>query len=368
MSQNSDTPSTQAKASRDWVKILSAYRDPNTFRSSFELAVTVGVFVLLWAVAWRVMEISAWLTLAISLCNAAFLLRLFAIQHDCGHNAFLKNRVMSDWLGRVIGVVTLTPYDVWRRSHAMHHSSSGNLGRRGMGDVHTLTVAEYQGKSPLGRLLYRLYRHPLVLFGLGPGYLFFLQNRLPLGLTGQAKYWVSSMGTNAVIFFVLSVIFYFGGAMPILLDLERDSVEARADCLGTGADDFWLSEIGPSDLLLRLRLHRTIQQRSGQRPALLELDDLCVDPTNRMVRRGGREVALTAREFMLLQVLLRRRGQVLSRELLLREVWQGERSSSNVVEVYVRYLRQKLEAGGERRLLHTVRGRGYRLGQMLPEA
>ena len=158
------------------------------------------------------------------------------------------------------------------------------------------------------------------------------------------------------------------GAMPILLDLERDSVEARAACLGSGADDFWLSEIGPSDLLLRLRLHRTIQQRSGQRPALLELDDLSVDPTNRTVRRGDRVVALTAREFMLLQVLLRRRGQVLSRELLLQEVWQGERSSSNVVEVYVRYLRQKLEAGGERRLLHTVRGRGYCLGQVLPEA
>ena len=158
------------------------------------------------------------------------------------------------------------------------------------------------------------------------------------------------------------------GAMPILLDLERDSVEARAACLGSGADDFWLSEIGPSDLLLRLRLHRTIQQRSGQRPALLELDDLSVDLTNRTVRRGERVVALTAREFMLLQVLLRRRGQVLSRELLLQEVWQGERSSSNVVEVYVRYLRQKLEAGGERRLLHTVRGRGYCLGQLLPGA
>ena len=148
----------------------------------------------------------------------------------------------------------------------------------------------------------------------------------------------------------------------------RDSVEARAACLGTGADDFWLSVIGPSDLLLRLRLHRTIQQRSGQRPALLQLDDLSVDPTSRTVRRGGRVVALTAREFMLLQVLLRRRGQVLSRDALLREVWQGERSSSNVVEVYVRYLRQKLEAGGERRLLHTVRGQGYCLGQVLPEA
>ena len=119
---------------------------------------------------------------------------------------------------------------------------------------------------------------------------------------------------------------------------------------------------------MRLRLHRTIQQRSGQRPALLELDDLSVDLPNRTVRRGERVVALTAREFMLLQVLLRRRGRVLSRDFLLQEVWQGERSRSNVVEVYVRYLRQKLEAGGERRLLHTVRGRGYCLGQVLPEA
>ena len=158
------------------------------------------------------------------------------------------------------------------------------------------------------------------------------------------------------------------GAMPILLDLEQDSIEARAACLASGADDFWLSEIGPSDLLLRLRLHRTIQQRLGQRPALLQVDDLSLDPATRMVRRGGRVVVLTAREFTLLQALLRRSGRVLSRDELLQEVWQGERSSSNVVEVYVRYLRQKLEAGGERRLLHTVRGRGYCLGQVLPGA
>lgn len=217
MTYENENPTNRTNVARDWVKVLSIYREPNILRSSFELVVTVGAFVLLWALAWYVMSISAVLTFVISLCNAAFLLRLFAIQHDCGHSAFLKNRVMSDWLGRLLGVVTLTPYDVWRRSHAMHHSSSGNLGQRGMGDVHTLTVLEYQGKTPIKRLLYRLYRHPLVLFGLGPGYLFFLQNRLPLGLTGQAKYWVSSMGTNAVIFLALSVIFYFGGAMPILL-------------------------------------------------------------------------------------------------------------------------------------------------------
>lgn len=204
-------------AARDWVKILSAYREPDALRSSFELGVTVAAFVILWVVAWYAMSISPVLTLVISSFNAAFLLRLFIIQHDCGHSAFFKNRVLSDWLGRVIGIVTLTPYDVWRSSHALHHSSSGNLGRRGMGDVHTLTVAEYNDKTPFQRLLYRLYRHPLVLFGLGPGYLFFLQNRLPLGLTGQAKYWVSSMGTNAMICVALLIMYYFGGLMPILL-------------------------------------------------------------------------------------------------------------------------------------------------------
>jgi len=210
-------PATGATSAKEWMTVLSKYREPNTARASFELAVTVGAFVSLWALAWYVMATSALLTFLISLCNAAFLLRLFCIQHDCGHSAFLKNRVLSDWLGRALGVVTLTPYDVWRRSHAIHHSASGNLGRRGIGDVNTLTVAEYQGRTPFKRLMYRLYRHPLVLFGLGPGYLFFLQNRLPLGLAGQAKYWVSSMGTNAVLFLALSIIFYFGGVMPILL-------------------------------------------------------------------------------------------------------------------------------------------------------
>lgn len=219
MFQNSGNPpqETDVTKARDWIKVLSSYREPNAGRSWVELGITLGPFLFLWALAWWSLSISAWLTLAISLCNAAFLLRLFAIQHDCGHSAFFNNRVMSDWLGRAIGVLTLTPYDVWRRSHSMHHSGSGNLGRRGMGDVHTLTVAEYRALTPLKRLSYRMYRHPIVLFGLGPGYLFFLQNRLPLGLMEKAKYWVSAMGTNAAIFAALLLILYFGGIMPILL-------------------------------------------------------------------------------------------------------------------------------------------------------
>ncbi|MGB3244705.1 MAG: fatty acid desaturase [Sulfitobacter sp.] len=208
---------TEVSSARHWVKVLSNYRKPDAVRSSFEIAVTLGPFIVLWALAWWALSISAWLTLAISLCNAAFLLRLFAIQHDCGHSAFFENRVLSDWLGRALGVLTLTPYDVWRRTHSIHHSSSGHLGRRGIGDVHTLTVAEYQKLGPLRRFHYRVYRHPLVLFGLGPGYIFLLQNRLPLGLMAKARYWVSAMCTNAAILIALSVILYFGGVMPILL-------------------------------------------------------------------------------------------------------------------------------------------------------
>ena len=202
---------------RDWVKVLANYREPSTWRSFYELGITLGPFIALWALAWWSLSISAWLTLAISVCNAAFLLRLFAIQHDCGHASFFKERALSDWVGRVIGVLTLTPYDVWRRSHSIHHSAAGNLGRRGIGDINTLTVAEYEALSPGRKFQYRIYRHPIVLFGLAPGYLFFLQNRIPLGLMEKAKYWVSAMCTNAAIIAALFVIWFFGGLMPILL-------------------------------------------------------------------------------------------------------------------------------------------------------
>ena len=214
---NPPQPQPRATTSRDWVKTLAAYREPNQLRSIYEIGISLIPFVLLWGLAWWSLSVSYWLALAISIFNAAFLLRLFAIQHDCGHGAFFKNRIVSDWAGRVIGVLTLTPYDVWRRTHSAHHSGSGNLAKRGMGDIHTKTVAEYQALTPFNRLKYRLYRHPITLFGFGPGYLFFLQNRLPLGLMTGVRYWVSAMSTNAAILIALTLIWYFGGLMPVLL-------------------------------------------------------------------------------------------------------------------------------------------------------
>jgi omega-6 fatty acid desaturase (delta-12 desaturase) len=216
--QSSDfTLPTEPTRARDWIKVLAEYREPSKTRSFYELGITLGPFVALWAIAWWALSISAWLTLAISICNGLFLVRLFAIQHDCGHASFFKERALSDWVGRLLGVLTLTPYDVWRRSHAIHHSAAGNLGRRGIGDINTLTVAEYQALSRTKRLVYRLYRNPLFMFGFVPGYLFFLQNRIPLGLMAKARYWISAMGTNAVIVAALFVIWYFGGLMPIFL-------------------------------------------------------------------------------------------------------------------------------------------------------
>ena len=213
----SPQPKAAGKSARDWVKILAQYREPNHLRSSFELAVTVVPFLALWALAWWSLSVSYWLTLALSLPIAAFLLRLFTIQHDCGHGSFFRNRHVSDWVGRIIGVLTLTPYDVWRRTHSIHHSTHGNLGKRGMGDIHTMTVAEYRASGRWGQFMYRLYRHPITLFGFGPGYLFFLENRIPYGLMGQARYWISAMGTNLTIVLALAAIWYFGGLMPLLL-------------------------------------------------------------------------------------------------------------------------------------------------------
>ena len=127
---------------------------------------------------------------------AAFLVRLFMIQHDCGHAAFFRAPAANAWTGRLIGVLTATPYDYWRRTHAIHHATSGNLDRRTLGAVETLTVEEYRARSWLVRAGYRLYRHPVVMFGLGPGYMFVLQHRAPIGLMKEGRAWLSVLGNN----------------------------------------------------------------------------------------------------------------------------------------------------------------------------
>ena len=205
---------------RGWTQILARYREPSNVRSIVEIAITFGPLAALWGSAWAAYYFGLWwLSLLIAVPAAGFLVRLFMIQHDCGHGAFFRHRLANDWVGRVIGVLTLTPYDFWRRTHAIHHASSGNLDRRGLGDVNTLTVREYLALSVWGRFCYRLYRNPIVMFGIGPAYLFVLQQRLPVGMLrgGGWQPWLSTMATNGAIALIAAVLIWFIGIGPFLL-------------------------------------------------------------------------------------------------------------------------------------------------------
>lgn len=205
---------------RAWTRILARYREPDEARSVLEIAITAVPLVLIWALMWAVLKfhLGYWLCLLLAVPAAGFLVRLFMIQHDCGHGAFFRHRLANDWVGRAIGVLTLTPYDSWRRSHAGHHATSGNLERRGIGDVDTLTVREYLALSRWGRLKYRLYRHPIVMFGLGPAYIFVLRQRLPLGqMRSGWEPWLSTMGTNFAIAGLVAAMIALIGIGPFLL-------------------------------------------------------------------------------------------------------------------------------------------------------
>ncbi|MGR9170632.1 MULTISPECIES: fatty acid desaturase [Rhizobium] len=201
-----------------WLKILSKYRQPHSGRSVFELLVTILPFAAFWAGAYISVIQGFWLGLILVLPAAAFLLRLFMIQHDCGHGSFFGRRRFDNWTGRIIGVLTLTPYDYWRRAHAGHHATAGNLDERGVGDITTLTIAEYYSLSWARRLAYRLYRHPLVMFGIGPAWLFLLKQRLPFGMMGfGAMPWISTMATNLAITILTALMIWTVGLVPFLL-------------------------------------------------------------------------------------------------------------------------------------------------------
>src|SRR5262245_4652212 len=213
-----ETVRAGASSGQDWLPILNRYRAPSHMRSAIELVVTGVPFILLWIAAWMLLSWSYWLSLAVAVPAAGFLVRLFMIQHDCGHGAFFRQRFANDWTGRIIGVLTLTPYDRWRSSHAVHHASSGNLDRRGIGDVATLTVGEYLAASRWRRVAYRLYRHPLVMFGLGPAFLFLVQHRYPAGAALKCwRSWLSPMATNAAIAAGAAAGMWLVGVRPFLL-------------------------------------------------------------------------------------------------------------------------------------------------------
>lgn len=155
------------------------YRGAVTRLAAWQVANTLVPLAIVVAAMFATVRTHYWMTLLLAIPAAGLLIRTFIIQHDCGHGSFLTSRVLNDALGRALSVLTMAPYGLWRREHSLHHATSGNLDKRGIGDIVTRTVAEYRQMSPLQKFFYRVYRNPAFLFGLGvPAYFLFL-HRLP---------------------------------------------------------------------------------------------------------------------------------------------------------------------------------------------
>jgi omega-6 fatty acid desaturase (delta-12 desaturase) len=160
-----------------WKQIVIRYQQPSLWRGAWQMANSLIPYAALWYLMYVSRVVSYWLMVPLAILASGFLVRLFIIHHDCGHGSFFKSRLANDVWGFITGVLTFTPYHHWRWEHAVHHSSSGDLDRRGMGDIWTLTVQEYLESSRWKRFAYRLARNPAVLFGIAPLYTFLIKHR-----------------------------------------------------------------------------------------------------------------------------------------------------------------------------------------------
>jgi len=185
----------------------AAYRGAVPRQALLQLATTLGLFAVLLGCMFATVEHHYWATVLLAFPAGGLLVRLFIIQHDCGHGSFLKGRAANNLVGRFVSVLTVTPYTVWAFEHAKHHANSGNLEERGIGDIDTLTVKEYEALSPWRQRWYRLYRNPLFLFGFAVPFYFIFMQRLPhihpLPRRGDA--WNSVLGLN------LAMLVFYGG-------------------------------------------------------------------------------------------------------------------------------------------------------------
>jgi len=160
-----------------WQQVVAKYQNPSLQRSLWQVANTLIPYLILLTLMYVSLSFSYWLTLALALPTGGLLTRAFIIFHDCGHGSFFKSQRWNNFLGAICGLLVFTPYYQWRFEHAIHHATSGDLDRRGTGDIVTLTVAEYVQLSRWGSFKYRLYRSPIVMLGIGPWFSFLISQR-----------------------------------------------------------------------------------------------------------------------------------------------------------------------------------------------
>ena len=208
-----ETDSTQ------WKEIVARYQKPSLKRALWQVINTIIPYVGLWVLMYWSLKVSWWLTIPLAILAGGLLVRIFIIFHDCGHGSFFKSQRANHILGSITGVLTFTPYYHWRWEHAIHHSSSGDLDRRGMGDVWTLTVQEYLESSRWRRFSYRLARNPLILFIIAPIVLFLGINRVPKPKTPIRERYSVHLTTLAVGLMTIGLIWVFGLKAFLLIQL-----------------------------------------------------------------------------------------------------------------------------------------------------
>jgi omega-6 fatty acid desaturase (delta-12 desaturase) len=221
-----------AAGAPSWKTAVAEHQTPTIQRSLWQLVNSVVPYLALWGLMIRSVDVSYGLTLLFALPAAGFLVRIFIIFHDCGHGSFFRSRRANHFWGVVTGVLTYTPFQHWRHDHSIHHATSGDLDRRGVGDIWTLTVNEYLDAPRWKRLAYRMVRSPFVLFVLAPAYVFLIQHRLPSRASGTRERW-SVLWTNLTL---LAIVF----AVSLAIGFERFVLIQLPVSMIAGAAGVWL--------------------------------------------------------------------------------------------------------------------------------
>ena len=201
---------------RSWREVLAPYARPHLGRSIGDMLTSVVPYLALCVAMYQLLDVSYWLVLAVGVLASGFLLRTFILFHDCTHGSFMPTKHANELLGRVLGLLVYSPFVAWRHSHAVHHATAGDLDRRGTGDVTTWTVAEYRAKPLKSRVGYRLFRNPLVMFGIGPIWSLMIQPRI-VRRDQRPRIKRSIIATNVAIVVIVTAIVYAIGVGNFVL-------------------------------------------------------------------------------------------------------------------------------------------------------
>jgi omega-6 fatty acid desaturase (delta-12 desaturase) len=199
-----------------WRDSVARHEQPSLRHSLIDVATSVVPYLTLTVAMYLCLDVSVWITLALAVPAAGFLLRTFVVFHDCAHGSFMPTKRGNLWLGRLTALLVFQPFGNWRHNHAVHHGTSGDLDRRGTGDVPTLTVEEYMARPWKARLAYRLFRNPLVMFGLGPIWSLMIGPRIWSNKM-RPRQRHSVIATNLVLALVVGAIVWFAGLDAWLL-------------------------------------------------------------------------------------------------------------------------------------------------------